>query len=217
MVLKSGFTVISRLQHNAHLRYAYKGQKKEGRGRPKTFDGKIDIKNVSTEHFEILSQDENEIIYHGRANVRCLKHWCKVVIVNVLKDGKVTKAFVYFSTDCNMEATSVLELYRLRFQIEFLFRDTKGHLGLQHCQSRKSDALNFHFNAVLTTLNVVKAKYWLSKPKQERGPFSIADIKTQYTNEFMLDKLIKYYGKDPQIEKNNPTIRDIYNLGRLAS
>ena len=45
----------------------------------------------------------------------------------------------------------------------------------------------------------------------------MADIKTQYVNELLLDRLISIYGKDPSIEKNNPAIRDLYLLGHIAA
>jgi hypothetical protein len=50
-----------------------------------------------------------------------------------------------------MSGKKIWGIYINRFQIEFLFRDAKGHLGLEHCQSRQENALDFHFNHVLTT------------------------------------------------------------------
>ena len=111
----------------------------------------------------------------------------------------------------------VLQYYRIRYQIEFLFRDAKGFLGLEDTQSRQEEALDFHFNISLSTLNIAKAMHWLSIPKEERGAFSMADIKTQYINELVLDKLISIYGKDPSVEKENPKIRELYHLGRIAA
>ena len=105
----------------------------------------------------------------------------------------------------------------MRFQIEFLFRDAKQFIGLEHCQSRQEQAWDFHFNISLTTLNIAKAIHWLSVPKEQRTPFSMADIKTQYINELGLDKIICIYGKDPIIEKNNPEINKLYLLGRIAA
>ena len=112
---------------------------------------------------------------------------------------------------------TVFQYYRLRYQIEFLFRDSKGSLGLEDSQSRQEEALDFHFNISLTTLNIAKAVHWLSVPKENRGSFSMADIKTQYINELVLDKLIIIYGKDPLVEKNNPQIKQLYQLGRIAA
>jgi hypothetical protein len=216
-ICAAGFTMVSRLQNNIYLRYRYTGEQRKGRGRHKVYDGKIDLKNLSMEHFKVIKKDENEIIYEGEAHVRCLKRWCKIVITHTLKEGKINRVTVNFSTDINMEGLKVLEYYKMRYQIEFLFRDGKGHLGLEDTQSRQPEALDFHYNASLTALNVAKATHWYSIEKDQRTTFSIRDIKTQYCNEMLLDRLISIYGKDPIVEKNNPEIMELYNLGRIAA
>ena len=214
---KAGFTMISRMQKNTYMRYQYQGVQKGGRGRKKEYGDKIDTKNISTEHFNILKADENEVVYEGIAHIRCLKRWCRVVIVQILKDGKIHSALIYFATDKNMLGLKVLELYKIRFQIEFLYRYAKQFIGLEQCQSRQEEALDFHFNLSLTTLNIAKALHWLSLPMEDRKAFSMADIKTQYINELILDRIISIYGKDPKIEKNNPQIAKLYQLGKIAA
>jgi hypothetical protein len=216
-ICNSGFTLISRMASNTYMRYAYTGPKRPGRGIQKTYDGKIDAMNVSTQHFKIIKSDDDEIVYEGLGHIRSLKRWCKIVIVNTLKNGKVHKAFIYFGTDRDMVGEQIYQYYRLRYQIEFLFRDAKGFLGLEDSQSRQENALDFHFNITFSTLNIAKALHWLSIPKQDRPPFSMADIKTQYINELVLDKLIAIYGKDPSVEKENPKIRELYQMGRIAA
>jgi hypothetical protein len=216
-ICKADFTLVSRLQRNVYLRYKFIGEQKKGSGRKKEFGEKVDLKNLSSNHFTLLEIKDDERIYEGIVHVRSLKRWCKVVVVQIIKEDKVHKTLVYFSTDSKMLGQKVLQYYRLRYQIEFLFRDSKGFLGLEHTQSRKEKALDFHYNLSLSTLNVAKAMHWLTIPKESRGPFSIADIKTQYCNQFLLDKLITIYGKDPLVEINNPQIREIYQLGRIAA
>jgi hypothetical protein len=217
-ICAAGFTIVTRLQNNIHLRYAYTGEKKAGRGRPQEYDGKIDPKNVSLDHFKLVKSDETARIYEGIAHVRCLKRWGKIVIVHYLKeDGTVRNVSIYYCSDKEMAGLKVYQYYRLRYQIEFLFRDAKGHLGLEHSQSRQEKAIDFHCNMALTTLNTAKAMHWFDKPKAERPPFSMADIKTQYVNEQLLDRLIIIYGKDPSVEINNPEIKKLYQLGRIAT
>jgi Transposase DDE domain len=217
-ICAAGFTIISRLQNNIYLRYAYTGEKRAGRGRPQEYDGKIDSKNVSLDHFTLVKSDETARIYEGIAHVRCLKRWGKIVIVHYLKeDGTVRNVSIYYCSDKEMAGLKVYQYYRLRYQIEFLFRDAKGHLGLEHSQSRQEKAIDFHCNMALTTLNTAKAMHWFDKPKAERPPFSMADIKTQYVNEQLLDRLIIIYGKDPSVEINNPEIKKLYQLGRIAA
>ena len=181
------------------------------------YDGKIDIRNVSRDHFRVIESDDEKVVYEGVAHVRCPNRRCRTVIVNTHREGKVRKAFVYFSTDRDMPGAKVYQYYSMRYRIEFLFRDAKGFPGLEDTQSRQEKALDFHYNLSLSTLNVAKAHHWLSVPKGERGVFSMADIKTQYVNELLLDRLISIYGKDPSIEKMNPQIMELYQLGRIAA
>jgi hypothetical protein len=220
-ICAAGFIIVTRLQNNIHLRYAYTaptGEKRVGKGRPQEYDGKIDPKNVSLDHFKLVKSDETARIYEGIAHVRCLKRWGKIVIVHYLKeDGTVRNVSIYYCSDKEMAGLKVYQYYRLRYQIEFLFRDAKGHLGLEHSQSRQEKAIDFHCNMALTTLNTAKAMHWFDKPKAERPPFSMADIKTKYVNEQLLDRLIIIYGKDPSVEINNPEIKKLYQLGRIAA
>jgi hypothetical protein len=220
-ICAAGFTIVTRLQSNIYMRYAYTapcGEKQKKRGRPQEYDGKIDAKNVSTDHFTLVQSDEKARIYEGIAHVRCLKRWGKIVIVHYLKeDGTVRNVSIYYCSDKEISGLKAYQYYRLRYQIEFLFRDAKGHLGLEQSQSRQEKAIDFHCNMALSTLNTAKAMHWFDKPKEQRPPFSMADIKTQYVNELMLDKLITIYGKDPIVEKNNPLIKQLYQLGRIAA
>lgn len=217
-VCNAGLVLISRMQRRSYMRYAYLGPQNGGKGARKKFDGKVDETAPCPDHFTVIQQEDNKIVYEGVVHIRALKRWCKVVILHSLNEAqKVKSVLVYFATATSMAGEKVLEYYHNRYQIEFNFRDAKGHLGLEDCQSRQKEALNFHFNHVLTTLNIAKAEHWLNIPKNERGPFSMADIKTQYINELLLDQLILIYGKTPSLEKNNPQIQKLYDLGRIAA
>ncbi|MEN6363244.1 MAG: hypothetical protein ABFC90_11490 [Bacteroidales bacterium] len=59
-------------------------------------------------------------------------------------------------------------------------------------QSRSKNKLDFHFNMALTALNVAKVEDRLSIPKERRGAFSMANIKT-VKNQQLFKELI-YYG-----------------------
>lgn len=159
----------------------------------------------------------DERIYEGRAYVNALKRWCKVVIAQVIKEGKVKKAYIYFCSDERITGERLILYYRKRFQMEFNFRDAKQHLGLTHCQSRDDKALEFHFNFALTMVNLAKVVHYIAIPKTERKPFSIADIKTRRHNTLIIEKIIAIYGKDPNVELNNPKIRELYELGCIAA
>ena len=102
----------------------------------------------------------------------------KVVIVQRIVNSEVKSHKVYFSTLTSLEATEILEMYQMRFQIEFIYRDAKQFTALNNCQARDKDKLNYHFNMSLTSVNAAKVVHWYLIPKQERKEFSFSDIKT---------------------------------------
>ncbi|MDR2147445.1 MAG: transposase [Tannerella sp.] len=80
-----------------------------------------------------------------------------------------------------MNGTKPVSCYRPRFRIEFLYRDTKQHCGLEHCRARSKNKLHFHFNAVLTAINITKL-HWLDTGKSDSETFSMTNFKTLLTN-----------------------------------
>ncbi len=213
----AGLILVSRMRKGVYLRYQFKGEPKTGRGAKKKYGGKIDVKNLSQQHFTLFKEEQDSRYYEGIAHIRSLQSWCKVVINPVLKAGEISKVLVYFSTDPTPTGAQVLQYYRLRYQIEYVYRDSKQFTGLTHCQSRQEEALAFHFNLSLTALNIAKATHSLSIAQLERPPFSRADVKCLYFNEMMLDRIISLCGKDPLIEKNNPLMAQLYKLGTIAA
>ncbi len=85
--------------------------------------------------------------------------------------GKSTRK-LYFSTDTQMDAFEILDSYKSRFLIEFLYRDGKQHTGLTDSQVRSENKLNFQFNAALTAINIAKVEHWLSVPKLPHNIFN---------------------------------------------
>ena len=111
------------------------------------------------------------------------------------KDSLMRK--VFFSTDCSISAKEVIDIYRSRFQIEFLFRDAKQFTGLCHCQARDTRALDFAFNLSLAAINIAKAfcrHYNLN--------FSIADLKLLMHNAMMIERFLSMFGNLPNVHKN---------------
>ncbi|MBE9563579.1 MAG: transposase [Proteobacteria bacterium] len=76
------------------------------------------------------------------------------IVYLVKKIGKKVHTALLFSTDLELAIKDIYQFYKARFQIEFLFRDAKQFIGLNHCQARNQQALNFHFNATMTALQL---------------------------------------------------------------
>ena len=77
----------------------------------------------------------------------------------VIKVDGFGQRIILCSTDLTLSLTRVLELYELRFQIEFLFRDAKQQTGLGPAQTLDSHDQEHqeHFaNAWLCALNLLR-------------------------------------------------------------
>ena len=214
-----GLHLITRLRDDAVLDYPYVGPRHEGRGRRKIFAGRVDSRQLSEEHFTPCACDGQDCLaYEGRVWIKSWKRWAKVVVVHQLDNhGKSKTVKTYACTLDTMPGADLWLYYRARFQSEFLFRDAKQYTGLENCQSRQQEALYFHFNASLTTVSIAKALHWLNIHTDQRGPFSMADIKTQYFNELLLERFFVAYGLNPHHAKNHHAYKSLFELGRIAA
>lgn len=217
-VCKGGLDLVSRFRTDVVLQYRYLGLPKKGRGRPRKFAGRVDPKNLEAEHFKPVIKESDFIAYEAVVFAKALKRWVKVLVVHYLNEDQTIKSVkIYFSTDIQMDGGDILIYYKARFQIEFLYRDAKQYTGLEQCQSRKKKRLDFHFNASLTAVSLAKAVHHLNQPIEHRKPFSMYSLKTQYFNEFLLDRFISTFGILPKLMKNDPIYLKLRDFGKIAA
>lgn len=216
--IENGLHLVTRLRDDAVMHYAPPPKKEGQRGRPKKYGDRFCARNPDTEHLPSISENEHQRIYGGVIYVKSLKRLVKVAIVHELKDqGKIKSVKIFICTDLEFPVQDIWPWYKSRFQIEFLYRDAKQHTGLEDTQSRNPKALEYHFNMSLTAVSVAKVIHYLTIEKDRRGPFSMADIKTQYFNELMVDRFFDVFANIPNINKNHPAIKKLYNLGKIAA
>ena len=212
----NGFELVSRLRNDAFLRYKFIGQQKDGRGRPKQYDGKVDFNNLDLNHFIEIENNNLCKIYNAKVHAKALKRFVNLVIIYTKKKEKWSHK-LYFSTDLNLETNLLLEYYQTRFQIEFIYRDAKQFTGLHNFQGRSQEKLYFHFNTSLTSINLAKVTHWISIPKENRKAFSMSSIKTMYHNQLLLNRFINVFGIMPNRMKNNKKIRELVKWGVIAA
>ena len=216
-VLANGFCMVSKLAKNAVLKYPYLGPHPKRRGRRAKYAGKVDVLNPSEAHFTACLQDEHMMAYEGKVYVNAFDRMVKCVIVHTKRKDGSLKAEVFFSTDVSMDGAKVLEYYRLRFQIEFLYRDAKQQVGLSQCQARSKQKIHTHINACLTTVSLAKAIHYLALPKQQREAFSLASIRMRYFNENYLHRIFTDFGIDPETHKNSRQYQELFEYGCIAA
>lgn len=219
-ITKAGFHLVTRLQKNIYMRYLYKGPRRKGRGRPKQYDGKVNPNDLRENEFNVFDQSEDGswIAYHAIVNIRSWKRSASVVIVNHLDKKGVVKSYKIFAcTDIEMLGSQVKHNYEARYQIEFLFRDAKQEAGLEHCQARSKEKNHFHVNTALTCVSLAKAAYYLTIPEEQRKAFSIADIKTVYSNQLFFDRIISWFGFSPNLKLINSVRQKVLKFAKRAA
>ncbi len=210
--------IICKLRKDANLKYLYKGPKRKGPGRPKKYDGKINVQKIDKRRFNLVHQDEDVKIFQILCWSVRLKRKINLAYVEFLKEGNPTNRYaMYFSTDLELDALCIYCFYKARFQIEFLFRDAKQNTGLTNCQSRNEKKLHYHFNMALSSVSVAKAAHYLSVKKEDRTSFSLADVKTCYFNELMLNFFLSNLDIQPELIKNKPAFKKLLDFGKIAA
>jgi len=215
---KTELEVISKLRKDADLRYLYEQPQEKRRGAPRKYQGKVDVKKPDKKRIILQYEDDQYKLYSGIVWSIRLKRKIRIAYIEWLKDGEYTGQYaILFSTDLDLDGQTIYQYYKSRFQIEFLFRDAKLHVGLNHCQARDAAKLHFHFNTSLSSVSVAKAAHYLSLPKHERKAFSMEDIKTLYANKIMVHRIFS----NLDINLNCKKIRTIYHdalfFGRKAA
>ena len=210
-VLDLGMHQIGKLRADANLRYLYEGPKRPGRGRQKTYDGKVHFNDLS--RFARLDTDDDHIVlYHQVLNHVQLKRNLQVVVVANTQHNRYA---VLFSTDIDLEPLRLYRAYKARFQIEFLFRDAKQFTGLSDCQARSKAKLDFHFNASLSAVNIARLEARQQQIDYDE-PMSMASLKRRAFNQHLLDRIFEHLANGQSLEKSSPDYEALCNYGVIT-
>jgi hypothetical protein len=215
-MLSLGLHFISRLRSDSNLKYKFTGEQNGKKGANKKYDGKFNLKSLKMNHFtEVVSKD-NVKVYSAIVYSVAFKRDIKIAVAVFYKDGKEITRKIYFSTHLDLSGDKIFSYYCSRFQIEFLYRDAKQHCGLNNCQGRSENKLNFHFNAALTAVNLAKIE-WLNTKTSADEPFSMLNYKIMYNNELLLNAFIKRFAINANTNKNKQIIAELRNYGKIAA
>jgi len=217
-VVRLDLHAITKLRSDADCVFLYTGLHPKRRGARRKYAGKVNFQDLS--RFEDLGTREDEphlylyttVVWH-----KTLKRRLRLVVLLNRKDPAKPRFIVLGSTDPALNGHKLIDLYAARFQIEFLFRDSKQFTGLLDCQARAAAALDFHFNASLATLNVVRAEALRVQQDQEPHVFSMASWKQCQCNERLLDVFMEKLALDPTWVKNHPCYDELRTYGAIAA
>ena len=213
-VREHGLHLVSKLRHDADLRWLYNGEQK-AKGRPRQYAGKVRFDDLS--RFELAGDVDGQRVYTAVVNAPAFKCMLRIIYVVREEKGKIYTALL-FSTDTDCAALDILRYYKARFQIEFLFRDAKQHTGLCDCQATTEEKLGFHFNVSLAALNLLRLEDRQQAVEGAgRNVISIASWKTRKFNAHLLERFSCHLALDFTAIKSSSGFTALCNYGAIAA
>ncbi len=215
MVRQTGLHLLSKLRHDSALYLPYEGPY-SGRGKPKKYGKKLNYQDIPETYLKEcwIEEDIETKIYQ-------LAMWHKkfadllniVVIVKMnLKTHKVSHV-VLFSSDLELSYALVIDYYRLRFQIEFNFRDAKQYWGLEDFMVVNETPVSNSANLAMFMVNVSQA---LMRPMRRDWPeLSVNDLKTWFRSRKYVVETLKLLPEMPEPIFIEQAIAKIAQLGRI--
>lgn len=209
---------ITKLRGDANCLFLYTGPHPQRRGPRRQYDGKGNFPDLR--RFDSrgpLTEADHVQLYTALVWHVSLKRKLRVVVLVNRKNPAKPRYLILASTALDLDGHTLVELYVARFQIEFLFRDSKQFPGLADCQARTEAVLEFHCKAALATLNLARAEELRARTGQLPPVFSMASWKQRKFNERLLDLFIARLALDPTWVKNQSSYDELRSYGAIAA
>lgn len=215
MIRQTGLHLISKLRHDAALYFPYEGPY-SGRGPRKKYGAKLDYRNIPDRYRQSLSVEkgiQTAIYQMPMWHKRFADRLNIVVIVKTnLRTGAVAHV-VLFSSDLELGYERLIEYYRLRFQIEFNFRDAKQYWGLEDFMATNPTPV---YNSANLAMLMVNLSQVLIRPLREQCPgFSVNDLKAWFRGRKYVLEVLKWLPEMPEPIFIDQVIARVTELGRV--
>jgi hypothetical protein len=136
-----------------------------------------------------------------------------VVIVKTNVQTHKTAQVVLFSSDLTVGYTQLIDYYRLRFQLEFNFRDAKQYWGLEDFMSVNERPVYNSANLSMFMVNVSQA---LMRPMRVQWPaFSVNDLKAWFRGRKYVVETLKLLPEMPDALFIDQVVSQMAELGRV--
>ena len=204
MTQECGLHLISKFRINTAL-YFPSTLPYAGRGRPRIYGERFNPQEIDTQ-YRVSTETQGNITteVYQVSKLRHKKFPDPLNVVCILKTHLLTEKkshLLLFSSDLALDAEKIIEYYRLRFQIEFNFRDAKQYWGLEDFMNVNKTPVNNAANLSMFMVNV-SAKL-LAPLRAEHTECSVLDLKARYRG-------LKYWRETLKIlpQKPDPIVID---------
>ena len=215
MVRQEKLHLISKLRCDAALYLPFEGEYSAIGPHPKYGD-KINVCEINKKYLKQTSIEDNLRTDIYQATLLNKEFNFPLNVVIILKTNLDTQAqahVILFTTDLALAYDKIIEFYRLRFQIEFNFRDAKQYWGLEDFMNVKETAVT---NAANLSFFMVNLSHLLLRPFQQYNPdFSILDLKAHYLGYRYTAETIKLLPEKPDAILLASIFEHISRLGMI--
>ena len=215
MVRQVDLHLISKLRYNSALYLPYDGPY-SGRGPHRKYGQKLDYRNLPSEYLKVTSIDQeiNTQIYQMSVWHKKFADLLNVVVIvkTNLKTNKMAHV-ILFSSDLELGYEHMIDYYRLRFQLEFNFRDAKQYWGLEDFMSVKERPV---YNSANLAMFMVNLSHALIRPMRDQWPaFSVNDLKAWFRGRKYATELLKLLPESPGSLCIDQVVAQMAELGRV--
>ena len=215
MVRQCSLHLISKLRYDAALYFPYEGKQKK-LGANKKYGAKLDYDHIPDKYLK-----ETTLLDGIQTKIYQMTMWHKLIpdklnIVIIVKTNLKTQKvahIVLFSSDLKLASDKLIDYYRLRFQIEFNFRDAKQFWGLE-------DFMNVNqipvYNAANLAMFMVNVSLVLLKHFRLTYPsFSVIDLKAHARGHKYVAETLKLLPQIPEPILIQQIFSNIAQLGSI--
>jgi len=198
MVRHCTLHLISKLRYDAALWFPYEGPQKK-RGANKKYGAKLDYDHIPDKYLKetTLLDDIQTKIYQMTMWHKLIPDKLNIVIIikRNLQTQKVARV-VLFSSDLNLSFDNLIDYYRLRFQIEFNFREAKQFWGLEDFMNVNQLPVYNAANLAMFMVNVSHSLIQQFRPTQPS--FSVNDLKAHFRGHKYVSETLKLLPQLPE-------------------
>jgi len=215
MVRQCSLHLISKLRWNAALYFPYDGLQNK-RGANKKYGDKLNYTHIPDKYLK-----ETFIVDDIQTNIYQMTMWHKlfpdrlnvVIIVKINLKTQACAHVVLFSSDLTLAYDKLIDYYRLRFQIEFNFRDAKQFWGLEDFMNVNQTPVYNAANLAMFMVNVSQALIHHFRPTC--STFSVNDLKAHFRGRKYVTETLKLLPQLPEPIFIDQIFANIAHIGRI--
>jgi putative transposase len=215
MVRQCELHLISKLRADAAVYFRYAGPY-AGHGPRRKYGDKIDYRHLPDQYLKQVTLEKEVETRYYQAEMLHKEFGQPLNVVILVKTNLQTGAWAHvglFCTDLSLAYDQLIDFYRLRFQIEFNFRDAKQFWGLEDFMNISATAVTNAANLSLFMVTLVEVV--LRDFRKTNPQFGILDLKAYCRGARYVAETIKMLPEKPDANSLAAIFRKLATLGSI--